>query len=181
MEILFGLLVIVLLVVGLRARKKSRHEWKKEERFEERGDWIDKRSGERGTYGSLDDEMESNRQYIAQKAKVSELSMAVQRSLYAEKEAYNILEKKALTQHLDGIKREIGHLFAQIQAAQSGLPLPVPNSLRLQDALTGRIKKQILDFCFETFPYLLDWEIADIQKLDQICDFTAHSILTAKR
>ena len=181
MEILFGLLVIVLLVLGLRGRKKSRQEWKKEERFDESGDWIDKRGGERGTYGSLDNEMESNRQYIAQKAKESALSMAIQRSLYAEQSTYSQLDKAAIKKDLDGIKLLIGHLIAQIQATQSGMALPISPIREIEHDLVGKIKKQILDFCLENFPFLLDWEISDIQNLDQICGETADKIVTQRR
>lgn len=180
MEILFGLLVIVLLVLGLRTRKKRSHAWKAEERFEESGDWIDKRTGERGTYGSLDDEMEANRQYIARKAKISALSMAVQRTLFAELPAYAQLEKAALSEDLALIKREIGRVFVQIHEAESGLPLELSNATFVDDAFKQQIKKQILDFCFESFPYLLDWEISEIQKLDKICAHCASLIVRTK-
>jgi hypothetical protein len=177
MEILFGLLVIVLVVLGLRNRKKSKKAWVKEERYEESGDWIDKRSGERGTYGSLDNEMEANRQYIALQRKINESLLAVQALFFAQYPDFQKFSDEKIKQHLAFCKSEILGLFEQAQLRSRGKqvilkPVELPES-----ELLKALKKTLLDASYEHFPQLLDLEIEQIKQYDQATAQVANRIL----
>ncbi|MFN0033799.1 MAG: hypothetical protein ACKVUS_01950 [Saprospiraceae bacterium] len=177
MEILFGLLVIALIVLGLRNRKKQKKEWLREERYDESGAWIDKRVGERGTFGSLDEEMEANRQYIAIQGKVSELAQAVQAFCFAQIPDFQNLSDAQLKQHLALCKSEIGGLFEHIEGLVSGRGASIAESAFPQNGLRTALKKQVLDFSFERFPSLLDLEIEQIQKFDLAAEQAAGRVL----
>jgi hypothetical protein len=176
MEILFAVLVLALLIIGLLNRKKEKKEWLKEERFEESGDWLDKRSGERGTYGSLDEEMEANRAYIAKKGKVSELAQNIQGLLFAQSNDFQTLSDERIKQHLSFCKSEITVFFDQIEAWTSGKQSPTLSPEVPELALQPEIKKLVLDFVFERFPKLLDLEIEQIKQVDQSAGHLAHRI-----
>ncbi len=166
MEILFALLVLALVVLGLRNRKKQKKEWVKEERYEESGGWIDKRSGERGTYGALDEEMEANRHYIAKQSKISELALAVQGILFTQSRDFHRLSDQQVKSHLAFCKSEIGGLFEYIEQITNGRTVNIAETSFAPDVLRAALKKQVLDFSFERFPKLLDLEIEQIQKFD---------------
>lgn len=177
MEILFAVLVLALLAIGLLNRKKEKKEWLKEERFEESGDWLDKRSGERGTYGSLDEEMEANRLYIAQKGKVSELAQSIQGLFFAQSTDFQSLSDDKIKQIHAFCKSEITVFFEQIEAWTSGKQ-PLTLSPEVPElALQPEIKKLILNFVFERFPKLLDLEIEQIKQVDQSAGHLAHRML----
>ncbi len=176
MEIAFALIVLALIILGLRNRKKEKKTWIKEERYEESGDWIDKRSGERGTYGSLDDEMEANRQYIARQSKVSELAIAVQASCFAQQADYQNLTTDQLKRHLAFCKSELNGLLEQIEHLLKGRGLLIAESTLPPNELIRVLKKQVLDFSFERFPKLLDLEIEQIQRFDQAAEQVAGRI-----
>ncbi len=176
MEILFAVLVLALLVFGLLNRKKEKKEWVKEERFEESGDWLDKRSGERGTYGSLDEEMEANRLYIAQKGKVSELAQNIQSLLFSQNNEFHNLSDDKIKRIHAFCKSEISVFFEQIEAWTSGKQSPTLSPEVPELALQPEIKKMILDFVFERFPKLLDLEIEQIKLVDQSAGHLAHRI-----
>lgn len=178
MTILFGVLVLALLVLGLQNRKKERKKWVKEERFEESGDWLDKRSGERGTYGSLDDEMEANRKYIAQQSKISELALAVQSVLFEQSADFQTLHETQIKQHLLFCKSEFLALFQNYDRFIAGEHPAISKVNLPEHALRPVLKKMILDFSFERFPKLLDLEIDRIQQIDQMADQVASKILS---
>lgn len=177
MTILFALLVLLLLTVGLLNRKKSKKEWIKEERYEESGNWLDKRSGERGTYGSLDKEMEANRLYISSQRKIKDTTQAVQKILFAQHHNYQNLSLEKQQIHYSYCKSEIGGLFDLIESLQHGKTLSGEAPLLPPDTLRTLLKKQILTDSFEAFPNLLDLEIEEIRKLDATVDQIAERIL----
>ena len=177
MEIAFGLLILVLIVLGLRNRKKEKKEWVKEERYDESGAWMDKRPGERGTYGSLDEEMDANRIYIAKQSKVSELALAVQSFCFAQHPDYQALSTEKLKSHLAFCKSEIDVFFDQIEALTNGKTVPISTAALPSDDLLLALKKRLLDFSFERFPKLLDLEIEAIQKADLAAGQVAYKIL----
>jgi len=177
MEIAFGLLVLVLIVLGLRNRKKEKKEWVKEERYDESGAWIDKRTGERGTYGSLDEEMEANRQYIAKQGKISELALAIQTFCFAQHPDYPNLSEGQIKSHLAFCKSELAGLFDQIENLTKGRGIAVAEASFSADDLRKALKKQVLDFSFERFPKLLDLEIEQIQKFDLATELLAQKVL----
>lgn len=177
MEFLFAILVLALLVLGLRNRKKSKKEWVKEERYEESGAWIDKRSGERGTYGSLDEEMEANRLYIAKQGKISELALAAQAYCFEQIIDFQHFNDKQLKAHLAFCKSELNGLFETVEAFTKGAKIPIPERSVAPNESTQGLKKVLLDFSFERFPKLLDLEIEQIQQFDQLTAQAAQRIL----
>ena len=177
MEILFAVLILVLIILGLRNRKKRNKEWVKEERYEESGDWIDKRVGERGSYGSLDDEMEANRAFIANQSKTNDLARELQAYLFAQSTGFQQLNDVELQQHLKVCKSEIGALFGYYEQWMKGQEPSFAPAKPSTDPHLQALKKIILDFSFDRFPKLLDLEIAQIQKIDLAASKLAHQIL----
>lgn len=177
MEIAFGLIVLVLIVVGLRNRKKAQKAWVKTERFEESGDWIDKRSGERGTYGSLDDEMEANRQYIAKQGKVNELAQQIQHYCFGQVPDFQALDTEQLKLHLSCCKSELTWLFEWVENSTSGHRTASAASKSSDAQHLAALKKIILDFAFERFPSLLDQEIEQIKIFDAHAGRVADNVL----
>ena len=77
MGIAFGIIVLILIILAVWNRRKADKAWVKEERYEDSGAWIDKRAGERGTYGSLDEEMERERLYVSRQNRINELARII--------------------------------------------------------------------------------------------------------
>lgn len=177
MEILFGLLVLALLALGLYARKKERKTWVQEERYEESGDWMDKRRGERGTYGSLDEEMEANRRYIARAGKVSELARAMQAICFAQNRDFQNLSPIQIKEHLSFVKSEINAFFLCIDDLLAGKALAGSGEKPSHEDHGVALKKQLLDYSFEHFPTLLELEITQIQSLDRAAAQTAMRVV----
>jgi len=177
MEIVFVLIVLVLIILGLRNRKKEKKEWVKEERFEESGAWIDKRSGERGTYGSLDEEMEANRLFIAQKSKVNELMQAIQSFYFAQYPGFHSLSDAQIKGHLALAKSECSRLFEQINDLLEGGNISVASADSQPGELRSALKKAVLDFSWERFPKLLDLEIEKIRQFDLATEQVAQRLL----
>lgn len=167
MQLIFSALVLVLLVWGLSRRKKEKKEWVKEERYEESGDWIDKRSGERGTYGSLDEEMESDRQYIARQGRISELALLVQQYCFGMLpglvEAPDASKKVFFTY----CKSEAEGFIGQTERIRKTGYAPVSKeAYAASGEQVNALKKQVLQFCYERYPELLELQIEVIQLFD---------------
>ncbi|MBC7777273.1 MAG: hypothetical protein H7246_17705 [Phycisphaerae bacterium] len=178
MEIAFGLLVLALIILGLRNRKKEKTAWVKEERYDESGQWIDKRSsGERGTYGSLDEEMEAKRRYIAKQSKISELAQIIQAFCFAQHPDFPSLSDEQIKRHLAFCKSEALGLFEQIEILTNGKEINIAETAFPADNLRTALKKQVLDFSFERFPKLLEAEIEQIKKFDLAAEYLASRIL----
>lgn len=173
MEILFGLLILALIVLGLRRRKKEDSAWRKEERYEESGAWIDKRPGERGAYGSLDEEMEANRRYIARQGRVSELAEQAQAFCFEHLPGFDVLDNAQLRQHLARCKSEIEALFQQAEEIAQGRRIAAVRQEAAANASQTALKKLLLDYCFEHFPALLDAEIEEIKTFDRAAEAAA--------
>ncbi len=184
MKIAFGLLVLVLIILGLRNRKKEKKEWVKEERYDESGAWIDKRSGERGTYGSHDEEMEANRRYIAKQSKVSELARSVQSFCFAQYPDFQSLSDEKIKRHLAVCKAEASWLFNFAETLTGGKTPHIKEYALKDSPLHQTLKKLILDFSFNRFPKLLDLEIEQIKIFDlaagQFSDKVLREIETVK-
>ncbi|MDO8365953.1 MAG: hypothetical protein Q7T20_04085 [Saprospiraceae bacterium] len=177
MEIAFGLLVLALIILGLRNRKKEKKVWIKEERYEDSGDWIDKRSGERGTYGSLDEEMEAKRLHLAKQGKISALAQSIQTYLFEQHADFQGLTDDNIKTHLAFCKSEISALFEKIDQLIAGRVISMAAVTFLPSAFRSALKKLILDFSFERFPMLLDLEIEEIKKFDLLAEQLANKVL----
>ena len=178
MEILFGIVILALLIWGLINRKKDRREWIKEERYEESGAWIDKRSGERGTYGSLDEEMESNRKWISMQGKAIELARALQSNIAAQVPEYQNLSADQQKRHFDWLKSETTHLFKQLEDLKAGKALPTETSEQAHHPLAVSLKKQVLDYCYTHSPEILKLDIEVLKGWDHTCLLWSEQILS---
>ncbi len=177
MEIIFGIVVLVLIILGLRNRKKEKSSWIKEERYEESGAWIDKRSGERGAYGSLDEEMEANRLFIAKQSKINELTVNIQAFCFAQIPDFHKLSEESLQKHRAFCKSEITGLFEQIDQLTTGRQANVADASYPANEFRAGLKKQVLDFSFDRFPKLLDLEIEAIKKFDLATEQLSERVL----
>lgn len=165
-ELFLGLAVLVLLVLGLQRRKEEKKRWVEEERYDESGAWIDKRAGERGTFGTLDEEMESNRQYIARQAKTVELARLAQNFCFERLPDFHRLSETGLREHFSRCQSEASMLLLVAEKiAQGTAPGPVPASDGANDRAIS-LKKIVLSFLYAEYPRLLDAEIEQLKHLD---------------
>lgn len=178
MEILFGIVILALLIWGLMNRKKERREWIKEERYEESGNWIDKRSGERGTYGSLDEEMESNRKWISIQGKANELARMLQSTISTQIIEYQEFDPEKQKQYVDWLKTETSKLFRHMEELKAGKYTQPDHPASNLHPLAVPLKKQVLDYCYAQFPEMLQLDIEVLKSWDQTCHHWCGKILS---
>jgi hypothetical protein len=153
--IFLGIAILSLLVIGLYRRKKQEKNWVKEERYEESGDWLDKRAGERGTYGSLDREREAERAKIYRTGRIQELI----RDIEKEMDWIPGRHTKAIREKMD----DLALLAKNIMAGK----IPTASlDITASDEQAEEIKKIILDAFFDLFPDLLNTDIQHIKSFD---------------
>ena len=164
MGIYFGIAILVLLILGLRLRKKEAKVWTKEELKDEGGEWIERRSGDRGTYGSFDRANEAARQEIHHQAQINELALLFRTWFFDHYPGYHQIAEKTLREHTLYCKSE-AYLYIQMidKMLRGDIPSP-PDSLPEQG--NKRFAELILHFVYDCFPALLDMEIEDIRALD---------------
>jgi hypothetical protein len=167
MQILFGLFVLAILIVGLVNRRKSKKTWIQEERFEESGHWIDKRSGERGTVGSLDREMEANRMSLSRQGRVVELALRIRTFAFEQFPGFHDLTDAHIRQFNEFARLQSALIIPSLELYLDGRPAQAPSTAFDPDEPTAGLKKVILDFAYENYPGLLDGELDDIRQLDQ--------------
>jgi len=166
MEILFGLIVLALIIAGLRRRKKQDRKWLQEERYDESGAWIDKRGGERGTYGSRDREMEQERMRISRSGKIEGLVLLAQDHCLERYPALSPLEKGAERRWLALIRGKAAAFVAVIGQLLEGRTPGQPARPARNDAGRDALKKKILDYSYDRFPALLDLDLDMIKQFD---------------
>jgi len=178
MEILFGLLLLVLLVWGLRSRKKEQTTWLKEERYDESGAWLDKRSGERGTFGSLDEEMEQERRDLSNRSNSKELAHLIRSYCFGEYPGFSSLADEATQQCLGFIQKQAAATISVLEKMLETSTVPTPLSpVQTDEQHRLALKKNVLDFSFDRFPKLLDLEIETIKEFDAWVERIVASIL----
>lgn len=167
MGIAFGLFIVAIIILGLIARRRQNKAWVQEERYDESGAWVDKRSGERGTYGSLDAEMELERSQMTRQGQVNDLARLIRDHAFehfpgfhemsdAQIKSYSAFTKQQAAQLIDAIGQFTGSRISD-PAKQSPVETPYSQAL----------KKKILDFSYRHFPALLDLEIETIKQFDR--------------
>ncbi len=181
MEIAFGLVVLALLIWGLRNRKKDEKKWLEEERYEESGAWVDKRSGERGTYGSLDEQRENDRRDLKRQSATGELTRLVQAFCFERYSGYHDLSDAQIKAHLALTKRLANALVAQVEqlANRGTFGGEEPVGPAGEEPLHRELKKKILDFFYERYPALLDQDLALIRKFDLLAGEMAGDVLSS--
>ena len=180
MEIAFGLVVLALLIWGLLNRKKDEKKWLEEERYEESGAWVDKRSGERGTYGSLDEQRENDRRDLKRQSAAGELTRLVQAFCFERYSGYHDLSDAQIKAHLALTKRLANALVAQAEqlVSRGTFGGEEPAGPAGEEPARRELKKKILDFFYERYPALLDLDLALIRKFDLLAGEMAGAVLS---
>jgi hypothetical protein len=153
LQILIAMAIIGLLAAGLYYRRRNNEAWRKEARYDERGEWIDRRGGsERGTYGTLDREREAERSSIYQQGLIRLLA-------------------ECIVQHTaDRTLRDAlpvaGQIMQYTQAILGSQKVEAAPDHQVTDAVL-LAKKDVLDFLYREKPELLSLEISTLQDLDK--------------
>ena len=166
MGVLIGVLVLGLLIAGLVSRKRSSKAWVKEERFEESGNWLDKRPGERGTWGSLDEEMAHDRHKLVRQGRAVELAEVIRQYAAGQYPELSALPEEETRKFRSFTRAQATQLVTTIEQSSKGKLLPASPVATGQPG--GELKKQILDFSYHHFPALLDLDIETIRQFDAI-------------
>ncbi|MEZ4942773.1 MAG: hypothetical protein R3D58_18005 [Saprospiraceae bacterium] len=177
MSILFGLLVLILLAAGLYLQRRQRKTWIKDERYEESGDWLDKRSGERGTYGSLDARREQERKTLADQGRTHELARLLRDYFFEHYPGFARLNNDQLKAFTTAARNQASQLFQTAASLLDGQTVsphetPDPEAEHIQP-----LKKIMLEFSYQAFPALLDLDLEQIKQLDRFAASCAVQLL----
>ncbi|MEQ1745510.1 MAG: hypothetical protein ABMA02_08795 [Saprospiraceae bacterium] len=167
MQFLFGFLILALLAAALLLRRRQKKVWLHEERHEESGTWIDKRSGERGTYGSLDAERDAERHAITRQGRINDLTLDIRNYAFEHFPGFHARSDAGIRDFTAFVRSEIGRVFAAAEAMLTGdIPeaSPVANN---DDPHAHALKKRLLDFVYEQCPKLLDLDLDAIRQFDR--------------
>lgn len=168
MEILFAVLLALLIYLGWRSRKLRDQQWLNEERYEESGDWLDKRASERGTFGSLDAERESERRDLRREVKINQAAKIFEK-FFTENSSKNFEGTTAddRPNRSDNFKTAARKFIELAEQTAAGA---VPATSSQPDALPATLqilRKELLHFAYENYPQLLELEIETIQLFDR--------------
>ncbi len=177
MGIAFGLFVAVILIIALLNRRKQNKTWVKEERRDESGAWVDKRAGERGTYGSLDAEMEEERRNRTQQGQINELSRLIRDYAFEHYPGFHSLSDAQIKEYNAFVKNRVAELQVAISKLPDGVPPDSNEQLPSETSHALALKKLILDFSFEQYPALLDLEIEVIKQFDRMAGNLANTLI----
>ncbi len=165
MGVLIGVLILVLLIAGLVSRKRSAKAWVKEERFEESGNWLDKRAGERGTWGSLDQEMARDRGQVLRQGRVVELAEVIRQYAADNYPGFSALSEEEVRAFRSYTRSEAAQMIASMEQISKGKT--PPSVLAAETPRNSVLKKQVLDFAYQAYPSLLDLDLEAIRQFDQ--------------
>jgi hypothetical protein len=168
MEMLFGLFVLVILIVGLMSRKREKTKWVREERYEESGDWIDKRPGERGTRGSLDKEREEERHGLTRQGRINDLALLLRTYVFEHYPGFSDLADDRIRLFHTFARSQAARMVAEMEQLRNG---SLPEALAAHapaDPFTDALKKHIMDFAYRNFPQLLDLDLGTIRHFDRM-------------
>lgn len=169
-EIAFGLLILGLIALALYRRRKQDQTWRREERREESGDWLDKRAGERGAYGSLDAEREAERHALSRQSRIADAALAIRNYAFDHVAGFHERGDAALRAFTAAARAQVSALFEIADTMKSGqLPAP-PDTAPTDDQHVRAVKKIMLDAAYAQFPWLLDQEIAALRALDGVAE-----------
>ncbi len=177
MSLLFGLLILILLATGLYLQRRQRKTWVREERYEESGDWLDKRSGERGTYGSLDAQREQERKSLADQGRVHELARLLRDYFFEHYPGFASLNNEQLKAFTTAARNQAGQLFQTANNLQQGQPTDSHEAPNSEAEHIQPLKKIMLDFSYQAFPGLLDLDLERIKQFDGAAAFGAAELL----
>ena len=177
MTALIGIFILVLLIMGLVSRKRRTKTWIKEERYEESGHWLDKRPGERGTWGSLDQEMARERGQMVWQGRIVELAGLIRQHAARLDPAFGSLPEDQNQTFRSYTRDQATRMIVLIEQVSQG---KVPTAAPVTDA--GRsedLKKRILDFAYHHYPALLDLDIDTIRQFDLLAASWSETVVSA--
>ncbi|MEO6036902.1 MAG: hypothetical protein ABIQ93_00730 [Saprospiraceae bacterium] len=166
----------MLLIAGLVSRKRRSKAWVREERYEESGNWIDKRSGERGTWGSLDEEMAQERGQVVRQGRVVELAEIIRQYAATQVPGFAALPEEQVRAFRHQTRIEAAKMLATIEQISLG-KVPVA-ATAAGEFLYDALKRQMLDFAYRHYPALLDLDIDTIRQLDRLVGAWAETSMT---
>jgi hypothetical protein len=177
MAVLIGVLILVLLIMGLASRKRRTKAWVKEERYEESGNWLDKRPGERGTWGSLDQEMAQERGQLVRRGRAVELAALIRQYAAVHDPGFADLPEDQNRKFRSYTRDQATQMIVTIeQISQGKVPTAAPVT---EAAQSGALKKQILDFAYQHYPALLDLDIDTIRQFDLLAGSWSETVIGA--
>jgi len=177
MQLFFALFILVALSLALYNRRKEKKTYVKAERKEESGHWIDKRKGERGTYGSLDEEMESARRQVAHQGRVGELTLLVRNFAFEQVPGFHDLSDAQIKDWNSLVRTRASEMLTIASQFEAGKAAELAMQTTFEDEATQALKKQILAFLYDRFPGLLALDLDKIQQFDQFTGHWAHALL----
>lgn len=163
----FSLFVAIILIIALLNRRRQNKAWVREERREESGAWVDKRAGERGTYGSLDAEMEQERRQLAKQGRTNDLSRRLREYAFEHYPGFHTLSDAQIKAYTVFLKKQVGDLQTVIEKLLKGTAPAWDDQPASETPHSLALKKMILDFSFEQYPALLEMEIEVIKQFDR--------------
>lgn len=176
MGIAFGLFILVILALALYNRRREHKTWVAEERREESGDWIDKRAGERGTYGSLDALHEAERHSLSRQGRINDLVLDIRNFMFEQVPGFHERSDGQLKAFNAYARERARELFAAMDALKAG-QAPTPGTPAPSQAPRQALKKAILDFCYDAMPALLDLDLNLIRQFDTYVEGLAGALL----
>lgn len=167
MGIAFGLFLIVVLIVALLNRRRQNKAWVQEERYDESGAWMDKRAGERGTYGSLDVEMEAERRDVKRQGQVNELARLIRDYAIEHYPGFHALSDDQIRGYTSFAKTQVAPFVAMAEQMLTGYKPNAGAQPPSEMPHAQAVKKLMLDFSYRHYPALLDLEIEAIRNFDR--------------
>lgn len=180
MYALLALLLLALLIAGLLRRRSEKRAYAREELLDESGGWIDKRAGERGTFGSLDAERERQGQERSRQGRITELVQRVRAFAFEQIPGFHQRSDAQLKSFNESLRQQATQLIDHLENLIAGQTPPEPRSTANPDvdpALAGILHKEVLDFAYRHYPALLDLELEAIRQVDRLVSAWAADLL----
>lgn len=138
---------------------------------------MDKRAGERGLYGSLDEERETERRNIAQQGQASELTRRIREYCFEQYPGFHALSDAQIRLFIEFLKEKTGEYVVLLSDVAAGrLPGETEPAQAKSESLPA-IKRAMLDFAYERFPALLDLDIDVLKRLDRHTEVLGAAII----
>lgn len=177
LEITFGIAIVLILIVGLMNRRKQNKAWLEQERREESGAWIDKRSGERGAFGSLDAEREAERFSLTRQGRVNDLALEIRNYAFEHIPGFSDLSDDQIRAFTVVAREQSGKIFIAAESVQRGQLPEFKGPYEASGDRVQALKTIILNRLYEQFPALLSQELDLIRQLDAYTAFAAKSLV----
>ena len=172
----FGLFILLILIVAFYNRRKQNKTWLKEERYEESGDWIDKRSGERGAYGSLDALREAERHGLSRQSRIADAALDIRNYAFEHISGFHERSDTQVRDFTAAARAQVSQLFDVIDKMKNGQMPAAPDTAPTGHAHAGALKKIMLDAAYAQFPWLTDQEIEALKQLDRVAESLAGTL-----